>query len=132
MPTEQKEPQSAIEEMYPMKKGVFILDPEDKIQLSFDVSISRRALKHIIENRKDNTYSMNRIKNMIDRIPIALNQPDFDVLNTKNQKYNSFISGKIFSEEKEGLMIVYVIEGKTKCVITAFYKARSGFKKYLK
>jgi hypothetical protein len=53
---------ACVDEMYPMEKGVFIDRPEEIVLQCGDGYLTRRQIKHIVENRKAERGSARDIK----------------------------------------------------------------------
>jgi hypothetical protein len=119
----------AIEEMFSLEKGEFIKNPERKIQLIPDAQIGRKALKHIIERRKEERSFFEDINLMLIRAIKCLKNPDFILNNKKSMYKSSFVSGKLFPKDERGIIVVYELKGKIREVITVFYRSEKRFNK---
>lgn len=114
----------AIEELYHLERGFLIPNPDLCLPLALDVCISKRALKHVIESRKANGYSPERIYEMLGDIVDAFTDPDLDVPNRKGAYENSRICGKAFEASGRYLLVIYEKSGEDRFVITAFYTSK--------
>ena len=111
-----------IEEYFELPKGRQIDHPLKKIFIDMDICISCRALKHIIEARKEDNYDIVRIWDMFIKIPETLHEPDF-VMPNWNKKYpQSLISAKFYLELDHALLVIHSPDGKIIDVINAFFR----------
>jgi hypothetical protein len=91
--------------MYPMEKGVLISDPNRGVRIG-DSLITRKQIKHIVEQRKAEGKSIEEIKEIILDIPAAIMDFDFEVPN-RNERYpGSLIRYKVFSGLERGIAVV--------------------------
>ncbi|HEU0081197.1 MAG TPA: hypothetical protein VFQ72_04250 [Candidatus Paceibacterota bacterium] len=119
----------AIKEMYPLDKGVLIARPIDDIRLGHRVSISRRALKHIIEERKADGYSLDKIYRLLVRVLRAVRRPGLIAKNLNKKYPNSIVFGRSFTLTKEYAVVICEPEGESFRIINAFYRSKSKYDK---
>ncbi len=91
-------------EMYSMRKGAFVIDP-DRVVQSIDVRFIRRAIKHIVEQRKAGGKSIPAIKEMLDSILSAMADFDFEIANPNVKYQKSVLRVKILNERR-GIVVV--------------------------
>lgn len=97
--------QGYIDEMYPMEKGEPIYNMEQSFRIH-DGRLSRRHIKHIVEQRKSEGKSTAEIKEMFDYIPSVVADFDFEIPN-HNKKYpESILRFKVFQEFERGVVVV--------------------------
>ena len=121
-----------IGEFYRLDSGEIIKNPSDHIYFSSNVRITRRGLKHILEERKTDRYSLGDIKIMFFRVKEVFASPDLWIKNTNEKYADSYISGKLYTEDKEALLIVHhCVDGVSVDIITMFYRSRRKFEKML-
>jgi hypothetical protein len=118
---------ASIVELFSLEKGALIVEPDRRIYLAPHISITRRALRHIIESRKSDGYSVEMLQVLSVHIDDAMRNPGMDVPNTNPIHKNSRICGKIFEKGRKYLLVIYGREGIDKAIITAFYTTRRKF-----
>lgn len=108
-----------VDEMYPLEKGIFIIDPDKDFRIG-DGMLTRKQIKHIVEQRKAEGKSADEIKEIIDHIPSVIFAADFELSN-RNPKYpGSVMRFKYFQEWEKGLAVVMdQKKGAVRKVITA-------------
>jgi len=122
-----KEIYELIRYYFGLPKGLHILHPDANVRVAANVFLSRRSLKHIVEERKIDGYSLKKIKIMFCRIQKVLKNPELQILNT-NQKYvGSFISGRLYQKNFEALLVIHITEQTKQRVINAYYRPNSKF-----
>ncbi len=91
-----------IEEFKKMAAGVHITNPSEKIPIE-NYSISRRALKHFIESRTEQSADIdNAIKNLKDTVQ----KPEINIINLNQSYLNSRLLGREIQNDTKALMIV--------------------------
>jgi len=95
---------ACVDEMYPMEKGMFVVNSNEIIQF-LDVRFSRRVVKHIVEQRKADGKSIPEIKNMFDDVLLAIARFDFEMPNP-NQRYPGSILRIKVLDERRGIVLV--------------------------
>jgi hypothetical protein len=120
-----------IDEFFFMEKGEIISNPRERILFSGNIYISRRSLKHIVEQRSINDgLDACGIKLLIKRARGMLIDPEM-IIKNKNKKYpNSLTFGKFdFGADQGVLAIVDTANGSQRVLITIFYKEEKQFLK---
>jgi hypothetical protein len=113
-----------------MERGVFIKNPTEEIWLDDGIKMSRMGLKHIVESRMEDNYSVAQIVVMIYRIPEVINAPEIDIENPNQKYWGSRIAGKLYPDEERGLMIIYQQDSNNiKYVYNAYYRPQKRFLK---
>jgi hypothetical protein len=123
-----------IDEFFPMGKGEVIRDPGEIILFFRDIYISRRSLKHIVEQRSINDgLGSCEIKLLIRRLGEVLLDPEI-VIKSNSEKYrDSSTYGRFNPGENQAVMaIIDYADKNKKYLITAFYKEEKQFLKLLK
>jgi hypothetical protein len=119
-----------IREFFVMERGALIKNPMKETYLDSEIIIRRIGLKHIVESRGEDHYSMAQIENMILRIPEVFFDPEFDIKNSNPKYEGSRIVGKLYEEENRGLMVIHQLDDRgIKCVYNAYYRPRGRFLK---
>jgi hypothetical protein len=122
---------SYIDEFFFMERGASIDNPQEKILFIPGVWISRRSLKHIVEQRSiNNGFEPDNIKALLGKAKLAISMPDVDMKNSSKEYPASRLFGKFDYEINKGVMVVVDGVGAgERCVITIFVKeARQFFK----
>jgi hypothetical protein len=112
-----------VDEFYRLKKGAFISEPE-KSFLFCDVFIGRRAIKHVVEQRKAEKVSSENMRQFFARMLRTISEFDLEILNTNQSDYPiSVMRMKIFPESEIGTVIVLDKRDEIgrRAFITAFY-----------
>lgn len=111
---------SAVDEMYPMDKGALIIDPNKGMRIG-DGEITRKQMKHIVEQRKAEGRSLQEITGIVDYIPCVIIDFDFEIRNHNGKYPGSVIRYKVFQEWEQGIAVVMDEQSKnTRKVITAY------------
>jgi len=124
-----KEINKLIAEYFFLEKGCHISYPYMKVCIEDDIFISRKALKHIVEARKDDDYGIARIQDMFLKIPETIHEPDLVIPNWNKKYQRSIISGKLYLEIREALLVIQDTNGEIIDVINAFFRRRDKFEK---
>jgi hypothetical protein len=123
-----------VEEFFPMRKGEFILDPAGMVPFSSGIWISRKTLKHVVEQRSLIDGLDARAIKLLFRI--ARNVVMDPQINTKNYnlKYpNSRLLGKFDQGINKVIMVVLeTTAGGDRAVVTIFCKEERQFRKMQK
>jgi hypothetical protein len=123
-----------IEEFFPMRKGEFILNPTRMISFSPGILISRKAIKHIVEQRSlIDRFDERAIKLLFQIARDAIMDPQI-IAKNNNVKYpNSKLLGRFDSELNKGIMVVLedAME-RERSIITIFCKEARQFRKMQK
>jgi hypothetical protein len=112
-----------VDEFYWLKKGTLIFAPEKSFQFC-DVIIGRRAIKHVIEQRKDENIFSDDIKRLLVGVLKTISDFDFEISNTNQLNYpKSIMRARIFSQWKMGVVVVLDKSNSfgNRQFITAFY-----------
>jgi len=121
-----------IDEFFLMEKGEIIKNPKKIIPFSMSSQITRRSLKHIVENRTlYDGLSFQQLITFISKAQEIIENPEVEVDNWGNKNYpQSRLLGKFNPESNKGIMIVVRSDRRgTKYVITIFRKeARNYFR----
>jgi len=117
------------DEMYLLEKGAFVVDFEKAIVFE-DGRLTRKQVKHIIEQRKAERRSSDAIKRLLYRALETLREPDFVLPNTNQRHPGSIMWVKFFEKEKMGVVVVMDAESqKRRDVITAFFRDAQGIRR---
>lgn len=122
---------SQIDKFYDLEKGVDIENPNGRIFLTDNASLSRKVLKHIVEERKTKDgLSSGQIAYLLEKAPNAISNPEIEFIN-KNPSYpESIVRGKYDKKTDQGIMVVLdKATGEVREIINLFGKeARKFFK----
>ncbi|HEY5221214.1 MAG TPA: hypothetical protein VIJ29_03695 [Candidatus Paceibacterota bacterium] len=123
-----------VEEFFPMRKGEAIRFPEKTFLIAVGVQISRRALKHIVEQRSLNDgWDIAHIKLLIRSAHETLLDPQIDITNSTGRYPNSHLLGRFDREMNKAVMIVIdEARGDEKFIVTIFRKEAVQFFKLQK
>src|SRR5581483_9977148 len=95
--------------MFNLEKGVPIAEPEQGIRIG-DGFLTRKQVKHIVEQRKAEGKSLAEIKDLIDHIPATILECDFELSN-RNLKYiGSIMRCKVFKLSFQSKTNVFITE----------------------
>jgi hypothetical protein len=97
---------ACVDEMYHLEKGIFIHRPDEIIARCGDGHITRRQVKHVIEQRKADGATPEEVKLILHHVPQTIIKPDFQVSNSNLRYPDSVIRVKVFRSWKHGLMVV--------------------------
>ncbi len=125
---------SYIDEFFSMGIGEKINNPNEKILFSGNIYISRRSLKHIVEQRSINDrLSIKEIKSLARDVRMMLATSKI-VITSDNGKYpNSYIYGGFDIEINRGVIsVIDCADREERFIITMFYKEAKQFLKLLK
>ena len=114
---------TCVDEMYPMEKGVAIFDFQASFHI-YDGRLSRRQIKHIIEQRKSEGKPKIEIKNLFYDIPETIMHADFEMPNTNLRYPGSIMRLKAFNTSRDGVIVI--LDKKTnqaRDIITAFSRS---------
>lgn len=92
------------DEMYGLKKGVPISCPDAALSIG-DCTFTRRQIKHIIEQRKAEHKSLDEVKKILDMIPEAILDCDFEIPNWNQTHKGSIVRAKTFQGDR-GIIVV--------------------------
>jgi len=112
-----------INEFYLLEKGAVIFEP-DKPFIFNNVILRRRAIKHVIEQRKAERISPNEMKRLFTRILKTIDRFDMEIININQSDYPmSIMQTKIFPESEIGIVVVLDKHNDVghRTFITAFY-----------
>jgi len=103
--------------------------PEEMIPLGKDARISRKSVKYIVHSRMADSYSAVKIIDMLIKAGEVLASPESDIPN-HNKKYpTSRISSRLYVEQDEALLVIYMPNDDTKNIFNAFYRSAKKYKK---
>jgi len=112
-----------VNEFYQLRNDARIIDP-GKCFRFYDITIGRRAIKHVIEQRKAEGVSSDDIKRLLFGVLKTISEFEFEIINPNQSDYpKSVIRAKVFSKWKMGVVIVLdkSDDGGNRQFITAFY-----------
>lgn len=119
--------QHTIREFFELPKGFNIENPESIIRLQNNIVISRKALKHLIEQRKREGFSLSETFLLIKRILSCMKKSSVTV-----PSGNRFVSARPILAEHRAILVVYEFTGKLVFIVTAFYRSEKKFWKLKK
>lgn len=120
---------ACVDEMYGLDKGDHITDPDEVVFQLKNVYVTRKQIKHVIEQRKAEGRSLEEVREVVGNIPKTISNFDFEMVNS-NQKYaGSVLQIKVFNKWERGMVVVLDKEmyGR-KSLITAYpYRLVSSY-----
>lgn len=123
-----------IEEYYDMKDGEFIQNHQSFFVIhddEIDIRLKYKTIKHIVEKRKKDRYSIEELGDLIKKVIKLLESYEYNFV--QDIKNNSYLL--IEKEYKLKALIVVVdinLEDESVCVKTAFIKSATKTDKYIK
>jgi hypothetical protein len=123
-----------IDEFFFVVRGEVISNPQEKIPFSCDMTISRQALKHVVERRSVNDgMNIDGVKRLLGKAQAIVANPELMIQNVSERYPDSYLFGGLDSAMGKAIMVVvdYVDEERP-CVITIFLKERRQFLKLIK
>ncbi len=125
---------SLISEYYDMKDGEFI-DNHDSFFIvhgdEIDVRLKYKTIKHIVEKRKKDGYSLEKLKVLFEKMFDLVTSWSYDIV--EDRRNNSYVL--IEKEYKVQALMVALdinIENDSIHVKTAFFKAATKTEKFIK
>jgi hypothetical protein len=97
---------ACVDEMYHLEKGIFIARPDEVIVRCGDGHITRRQVKHVIEQRKADGATPEEVKLILHHVPAVIIKPDFQVPNLNPRYPDSIIRVKVFKSWERGVITV--------------------------
>jgi hypothetical protein len=126
-----------IEEYYKMKDGERINNFHESIFIEnyyLRLILKYRVLKHIVEQRKRDGYSLEQLRQLFADIQNLVEMQNYLIIeNKKEVGTNLFI--EIINDKKRGIILVLEVvlqKDKSYVIKTGFYRASSKIKKLLK
>lgn len=131
--------QELIIKYYELERGAHIPNYQEKIFFykgDIEIWISRRALKHIVESRKQNNYSPEKIFRLFSSLHEILQTYSYVIIdNTETKDFNSKLLVETNYDEDENLVTVLEIvfvDSKHYIIKTCFYRSTIKVQKMLK
>lgn len=114
-----------------MDRGAKIQNPTEKIFITEQTPISRRAIKHIVESRMKDGLKTDQIDHLFKKAPETILFPEIEYLNKQEKYPGSIIRGKFDNTTQQGIMVLLDKEnGSIRDIITLYGKeAKQFFKK---
>jgi hypothetical protein len=122
---------ACVDEFYLLEKGVFIERPDEIVLQCWDGYMTRRKLKHIVEQRKEDHHPAEDIKRMLDDASIIVKNFDFETVNPNKKYPGSIIRVKVFKSRERGAIVVMDAPIYEKRPIITTYPYRSTFAYFL-
>ncbi len=127
--SELKQINSLIAYYFGLPKGHRISHPNIKMFIDDAVRISRRAIKHIVEERRDDTYTIAQIQGMFTKILETVHNPDFSISNNNKKYPGSFMTVKSYQKLNNMLVVVQNKNSSGVAIITVFFRQYRHYKK---
>ena len=130
-----------IEEYYEMEDGKYIENYQEEMILTdneqkIEIKISRKVLKHVVEKRKKDRYTKEKLLKLFTDTQEILNRKSYKIVSNKPENDNSFLFLEMIAEtEKEGVVLVLEIileRDNLYFIKTGFYKPSRKIKRYLR
>jgi hypothetical protein len=122
---------ACIDEFYLTGKGIFIERPDEIILQCGDGYMTRRHLKHIVEQRKDDHHTSEEIKKMLDDVSNIIQNFDFEIANSNRKYPGSVLRVKVFKSRERGAVVVMDAPINAKRPIITTYPYRLTFAYFL-
>lgn len=123
-----------IEKYYDMKDGEFIQNHDSFFIVhgdEIDVRLKYKTLKHIVEKRKKDGYSINDLVSLIQHIVILLESHNYHVV--RDVKNNSYLLTEKEYKIKALIVVIDInLEEESVCIKTAFLKSATKTDKFVK
>ena len=132
-----KEVEKLIELYFEMNDGEHIKNFQNEIiifQKDITIKITHRVLKHIVEQRKKDNYSVETLQLFFVDIVSILDNKNYDIVENKDISKNSFLLIEKVFDKKIGVVLVLeiiVLENNAYFIKTGFYRAVTKIKKLL-
>ena len=126
-----------IEEYFDMETGALISVFQNEILIydsEIKIKIRRRALKHIVEKRKLDHYSIDKIKSIFTNLEEILFKKQFKIVKDKNSEGDTFLLIQTILVGDVGVVLaleIIIEENNVYFVKTAFFRSISKIKKLL-
>ncbi len=133
-----KELLDLVKKYYGMEKGEHIKNfQESSVFYDGDlkINITNRALKHIVESRKMDSYKLEELESLLLDMYILLENKSYTILANKKENESSFLFVEVVLDKSKGVIIVaelFLVKEKEYFIKTSFYKPASKIKKLLK
>ena len=118
-----------VREMYSLGNGEHIVHPDKVIFQLKDIQITRKQIKHVIEQRKAEGKSADEIRCIISYIPKTIIDFDFEIIN-QNQKYaGSILRVKVFKKWGCGMVVAIdkEVDGRRDLITAYPYRSISAY-----
>ncbi len=130
--------QDLIELYFKMNEGEYIEDFLEEVlvfEKEITLKITRRTLKHIVEQRKRDAYSKNELKELFIDLTKILENKDYEIIQNQTNYKNNFLLVETIFDKKVGVVLVLeivIFKDNSYFIKTGFYRATSKIKKLLK
>ena len=121
--------QQQLEIYFEMETGAFISNHLDLIDLIKDVFVTKRSLKHAVEQRKKDSYDTIKLKKLFADIYEVIKFGNFILVPNKE---NSHLLIENNTVKKTLAVAVLEISDNKKIIATAFYRSFKKLKKHFK
>jgi hypothetical protein len=125
---------AVIQRYYPLPDGCYIEDYQEELVIFGNnpcIKIKNRALKHIVEQRKKDNYSEEKILRLFSGLYTILESKEYKIIDTTN----TILLLEIVGDRKTGVVLVLeiVVQAEdTYYIKTAFYRAARKINTLLK
>ncbi|MES2023638.1 MAG: hypothetical protein V4439_03060 [Patescibacteria group bacterium] len=123
---------------YPMENGCHIKDYQEELvifETDIVIKIKYRALKHIVEKRKQDNYSEEDLLEFFSDIFNVLNSNNFKIVDNKDKDDNIFLLFEIVEDKEKGVVLVLEIVKQSAnhyYIKTGFYRSAKKLGKLIK
>ncbi len=132
--------QKLISEYFEMEVGQYVDNYLDILEFANDeliLRLRRKALKHIVEQRKADNYTQDKVLGLFKDLQINIDKKTYKIVPNTNKQVNSllFVEDREISSQEEGVVIaleIIEIEKNIFFIKTGFYRSVSKIKKLLK
>jgi len=125
-----------LDEYYQMADGVHIPDFHEEIivsEINLKIKIRKRALKHIIEQRKRDSYKLEDIINFFSSINEIILKGRYKIIKNATKGDNDFLLLELVENTNNGVVLVIEVlfDDGFYYIKTGFYRSSSKIKRML-
>jgi hypothetical protein len=126
-----------LETYFEMKDGEHIEKFQEEIILlnkSIKIVIRRRALKHVVEQRKKDGYKIFDLQNFFRDLNYILENDEFQIIENSSKEANSYLLLQTVLKKDEGVIVALdlsLIDRNFYFIKTGFYRSVTKIKKLL-
>jgi ketopantoate reductase len=123
---------------FKMQPGEHIVNFQEEIIISdthIKISIRRRAIKHVVESRKKDLYTVAKLQNLFSDLKNIIDNNIYELVQETKEKDTSILLMQNKFEDENGVVCaleLHTDDGEKYFVRTAFYRSVAKIKKILK
>ncbi len=115
---------------FKLDAGAYISDHQNLINLFDNYFVTKRSLKHIVEQRRKDNYDTNKTKDLFTDLHDIIQEKIF-ILTDNNKDTTKILIETRADRTVLAVAIVDKVEDKN-IIVTAFYRSKKKLTKYLK